>query len=222
MLTTRREIVFMVLAGIFITSAIVAELISCKLTTIGLYPIIAGIVPWPIVFLLTDILNDEYGKKAVRRLSWITTGLIGFCFLMVGVAIWLPATPNSPVSDDEFIKVFGNSLFVMAGSITAFIISQLIDIRLFEFFKKRTGDKKIWLRSTGSTVISQCVDSFVVLGIGFYLPGLIDLETYFFLGFTGYATKLALAILLTPVIYLVRALFKRVILKGEVNSEGRF
>ena len=83
MLSNRREIAFMVMAGIFITSAIVAELISCKIVDIGIYPIIAGIVPWPIVFLLTDVMNDYFGKKAVKRLSWITCGLIAFCFLIV-------------------------------------------------------------------------------------------------------------------------------------------
>lgn len=208
MLNTRREIAFMVLAGVFITSAIVAELISCKLVNLGLYPIIAGIIPWPIVFLLTDILNDEYGKKTVRILSWITTGLIAFTFLIISIAIALPATVDSPVSDATFSLVFGNSLWIMVGSIVAFIFSQLIDIKLFHFFKQRTGNKMIWLRSTGSTVVSQLVDSFIVLGIGFYLPGLIDFDTFLFLGFTGYATKLGLAILLTPMIYVVRYCFR--------------
>lgn len=209
MLNTRKEVLFLICAGIFITSAIVAELISCKLVNIGLYPIIAGIVPWPIVFLLTDVMNEQFGKTAVKRLSWITTGLIAFTFVLVGIANWLPAVDGSPLSDAEFQKAFGNSLWIMVGSITAFILSQMIDIRLFYFFKRLTGEKMIWLRSTGSTVFSQLVDSYVVLGIGFLLPGLIDFKTFLFLGITGYATKLFIAIILTPFIYLIRYLINR-------------
>ncbi|MBN9294231.1 MAG: queuosine precursor transporter [Flavobacteriia bacterium] len=211
MLQTRREVVFLILAGIFITSAIVAELISCKIVDIGLYPIIAGIVPWPVVFLLTDVMNEQFGKQAIKRLSWITMGLIGFCFVIIGVATLLPATENSPVDDIQFKNIFGNSLWVMAGSITAFILSQLIDIRLFEFFKNLTGEKMIWLRSTGSTVVSQLVDSYVVLGIGFLIPGKINFQEFLMFGITGYATKLVIAILLTPLIYVVRSIFAKIL-----------
>lgn len=204
MLKTRKEIVFVVLAGIFITSAIVAELISCKQVDIGLYPIIAGIVPWPIVFLLTDVMNEFYGKQAVRRLSFITCGLIAFCFLLVYVAVILPTDSGSYATEQEFNKLFGGSLPIMIGSITAFIISQMIDVRLFWFFRKLTGEKYIWLRSTGSTVVSQFADSFIVLFIGFYLPGNKTFDQIMFLCVTGYLTKLVIAVCLTPLIYVVR------------------
>src|SRR4051794_35230991 len=108
MLQTRKETAFMVMAGIFITSAIVAELISAKLVYMGphLAPMIAGIVPWPVVFLLTDVMNEYFGKQAVRRLSWITAGLIAFCFLIVFVAVQLPTAEGSWLSDQEFAKAF--------------------------------------------------------------------------------------------------------------------
>jgi hypothetical protein len=208
MLTNRREIAFMVMAGIFITSAIVAELISCKIVDIGIYPIIAGIVPWPIVFLLTDVMNDYFGKKAVKRLSWITCGLIAFCFLIVFIAVKLPTAAGSPVTSEQFNLIFSGSLPIMIGSITAFILSQLLDVRLFEFFNRLTKGKMIWLRSTGSTVVSQLVDSYTVLLIGFLLPGAITFEQFLLFGITGYVTKLVIAVILTPFVYLMHALAK--------------
>lgn len=211
MLQTRKEIAFMVMAGIFITSAIVAELISCKIVDIGLYPIIAGIVPWPVVFLLTDVMNEYFGKQAVRRLSWITVILIAFCFLIVFVAVELPTASNSPVSDPEFRKIFSGSLPIMAGSITAFILSQLLDVQLFALFNKLTNGKMIWLRSTGSTVVSQLVDSYTVLMIGFLIPGKISFQDFLFFGITGYATKLVIAVGLTPLIYVMHSLAKKIL-----------
>lgn len=201
----------MVLAGIFITSAIVAELISCKIIDTPLFPIIAGIVPWPVVFLLTDVMNEHFGKQAVKRLSWITMGLIAFCFFIIAVSVELPTSEISPINHDEFSKVFSGSLWIMVGSITTFICSQLLDVKLFEVFNRLTNGKMIWLRSTGSTVFSQLVDSYVVLFIGFYVPGKISFSEFIFFGITGYSVKLALAVLLTPLIYAMHYLAKWII-----------
>lgn len=203
MLQTRKEIVFVTMAGIFITSAIVAELISCKTVDFGLYPVIAGIAPWPVVFLLTDVMNEYFGKQAVRRLSWITCGLIAFCFLIVYLAVELPTAEGSYMSDAEFRKVFGGSLPIMIGSITAFMLSQLIDVYLFSFFSKLTKGKMIWLRSTGSTVVSQLVDSYTVLIIGFWIPGVFTFDQVLIFGITGYLTKLVIAVGLTPLVYVM-------------------
>lgn len=204
MLQKKKDILFIALCGIFITSAIVAELISCKQADIGLFPIIAGIVPWPVVFLLTDVLNEFYGKQTVRRLSWMTCGFIAFCFLLVFVAVELPTDPHSYATDAEFRKLFGGSLMIMVGSITAFAVSQQIDVWAFWMFKRMTGDRFIWLRATGSTLISQFADSYIVLIVGFLLPGTLTLKQVLYLGITGYATKLVIAIGLTPLIYVVR------------------
>lgn len=219
MLSTRRELFFMVLAGVFITSAIVAELISCKIIDTPLFPIIAGIVPWPVVFLLTDVLNEHYGKTAVKRLSWITMGLIGFCFLVVYVSVELPTAEISPVSHAEYTKVFSGSLLIMIGSITAFICSQLLDVKLFELFKRITKGKMIWLRSTGSTVFSQLIDSYVVLFIGFYLPGKISFQEFLFFGITGYSVKLVLAVILTPLIYLMHYLAEKILVEKDAEID---
>nr|WP_294860955.1 queuosine precursor transporter [uncultured Fluviicola sp.] len=220
MLQTRKEIAFMVMAGIFITSAIVAELISAKLVYMGSYlaPMIAGIVPWPVVFLLTDVMNEYFGKQAVRRLSWITTGLIAFCFLIVYIAVQLPTAEGSWLSDKEFAKAFGGSLWIMVGSICAFIVSQLLDVQLFHFFSKLTKGKMIWLRSTGSTVVSQLVDSFIVALIGLYLSGAYPLKMVLILAITGYLTKLVIAVFLTPLIYLMHYLARKILGEKPVNG----
>lgn len=201
------------MAGIFITSAIVAELISAKLVYMGPYlaPMIAGIVPWPVVFLLTDVMNEYFGKQAVRRLSWITAGLIAFCFGIVYVAVQLPTAEGSWLSDSEFAKAFGGSLWIMAGSIIAFIVSQLLDVHLFHFFNRMTKGKMIWLRSTGSTVVSQLADSFIVALIGLYLSGAYPLKLVLILAITGYLTKLVIAVCLTPMIYVMHYLARKIL-----------
>jgi uncharacterized integral membrane protein (TIGR00697 family) len=218
MLKTKKEIVFVVMAGVFITSAIIAELISCKEVDIGLFPIIAGIVPWPIVFLLTDVTNEYYGKNAVKKLSWITAGMIAFCFFIVYVAVQLPFSPGSWAKEEEFNKIFAGSLPIMIGSIVAFIVSQFVDVRAFWLMRKITGDRFIWLRSTGSTLISQLVDSYLVLFIGFLLPGKKTFDEVMFLGITGYLTKIVIAVCLTPVIYFVHFLIKSILGKNEAEA----
>lgn len=203
MLQSRKEIIYVILAGIFITNAVTAELIGGKIINIGPYVASIGILPWPVVFLTTDLINEYFGREGVRRLSFITAGLIAYCFVILYAAMQIPASERLPnISDGQFNAVFGQSLWIIVGSITAFLVSQLIDITIFHFFKKRTGKKMIWLRTTGSTVISQFFDSFIVLGIAFYLTGKMDTQTYISSGLTGYFIKLAVAILLTPVIYL--------------------
>lgn len=203
MFKTKKELVFIILAGIFITNAVTAELIGGKLIHIGPYVMSIGILPWPVVFLTTDLINDYFGKDGVKKLSYITAVLIAYSFILLFLAIAIPAAKGiSPVNDEEFQAVFGQSMWIIVGSIIAFLFSQLIDLHIFSYFKKKTGDKKIWLRATGSTVISQLFDSFIVLGIAFWLPGKINTETFLSSAMTGYTFKLGTAILLTPVIYL--------------------
>ena len=211
--STRREWLFIFLAGLFITNAITAELISSKLIQIPIqignwkhnFITIVGVLPWPIVFLLTDTLNEFYGEKAVRRLSWITTILIGYCFIIVLFALQIPAVPGIGVTDDQFGAVFGQAPWIMVGSIAAFLISQLMDVTIFHWIKGKTGNKYIWLRSTGSTVVSQIIDTVVVLYIGFVLPGKMDWNTFAEVAPTNYLLKMGIAIALTPLIYAVHA-----------------
>lgn len=211
MLHSKKQIIFTIFAGIFITSAIVAELISAKSVPTPLSPIIAGIIPWPIVFLLTDVMNDYFGKETVKRLSYITAGSIAFCFLLVYIAVEVPTDVNSYLSDSEFRKAFGGSLPIMMGSITAFLVSQLVDVQLFGVFNKLTNGRMIWLRSTGSTVVSQLIDGFIVLFIGFWLPGVYSFQEILVFWISGYSVKLIIAVLLTPFVYLMHALAKRIL-----------
>lgn len=213
MFQSRKETVYVILAGIFITNAVVAELIGGKLIDVGPAVMSIGILPWPIVFITTDLINEYFGQKGVRRLSLITAGLIAYTFLVLFFAMKIPSTNISTVTTEQFNAVFGQSQLIIIGSITAFLISQLIDVSIFHFFKRRTGEKKIWLRSTGSTVISQLFDSFIVLGIAFWLPGIMDTKTFFLSAMTGYSVKLAIAVLMTPMIYLGHNLIDKYIAK---------
>ena len=202
MFKTRKDFVFVILAGIFITNAVTAELIGGKLIQIGPFVMSIGILPWPIVFLTTDLINEYFGEKGVKKLSLITACLIAYAFVILLVAIGIPAAKGiSPVSDEQFHAVFGQSMWIIVGSIIAFMVSQLIDVTVFWFFKNKTGNQKIWLRTTGSTIISQLFDSFIVLGIAFWLPGKINFDTFISSALTGYTFKLIIAIVLTPLIY---------------------
>ncbi|MFM2392233.1 MAG: hypothetical protein RLZZ546_210 [Bacteroidota bacterium] len=217
MFQSKKDYVFVILAGIFITNAVVAELIGGKLIQIGPFVMSIGILPWPIVFLTTDLINEYFGQKGVRKLSFITAALITYAFIILFLAMTIPAAKGiSPVNDSQFQAVFGQSMWIIVGSITAFLISQLVDVSVFHYVKKRTGDKKIWMRSTGSTIISQLIDSFVVLGIAFWLPGKINFETFISSAITGYTFKLSVAVLLTPLIYLSHSLIRKYI-SPEVN-----
>ncbi|MBP6460750.1 MAG: queuosine precursor transporter [Crocinitomicaceae bacterium] len=212
----KRDNVFVVLAGIFITNAIVAELIGGKLIQLFGCTFSLGILPWPIVFITTDLINEYFGHKGVRRLTFITAGLICYAFIVLLIGIRIPSVSFSPVNDAQFTAVFGQSMWIIVGSIIAFVLSQLLDVYLFSQFKKRTGGKHIWLRATGSTLFSQLIDTFVVLGIAFYLPGKINVDQYATMGITGYSAKLVIAILLTPFIYLGHALISRYLKREEV------
>ena len=210
MFKTKKELVFIILAGIFITNAVVAELIGGKLIQVGPFVMSIGILPWPVVFLTTDLINEYFGEKGVKKLSYITACLIAYAFIILLLAILVPAAKGiSPVNDSQFYAVFGQSMWIIAGSIIAFLVSQLIDVTVFWFFKNRTGERKIWLRTTGSTVVSQLFDSFIVLGIAFWLPGKINFDTFLSSAIIGYTFKLGIAILLTPLIYLGHHLIKK-------------
>jgi queuosine precursor transporter len=203
MFQSKKDTVYVILAGIFITNAVVAELIGGKLIYVGSAVMSIGILPWPIVFVTTDLINEYFGEKGVRKLSLITASLIGYCFALLYVAIRIPAAAGiSPVSDNQFFAVFGQSQWIIVGSIIAFLVSQLIDVTMFHFLKNKTGNKMIWLRSTGSTVVSQLFDSFIVLGIAFWATGIMTTDVFIKSAFTGYFVKLIIAIGMTPFIYL--------------------
>jgi uncharacterized PurR-regulated membrane protein YhhQ (DUF165 family) len=126
MFNTRREILFTILAGFFVTNAIVGELIGGKLIQLGPFTMSIGIIPWPVVFLTTDIINEYYGKKGVRRLTLMTAGLIVYTFILLLAGISISASGISPVSDEQFHGVFGQSMWIIAGSVIAFCLRSLL------------------------------------------------------------------------------------------------
>jgi uncharacterized integral membrane protein (TIGR00697 family) len=217
-LKNRKDIIFLVLAGFFITNAIVAELIGGKLVTFfGLFTQSIGIILWPTIFLLTDLINEYFGKDGVRKLTYITIALISFTFIILSIALNIEATSFSPVSDDAFRKVFGQSQWIIVGSIIAFLVSQLVDVYVFWFFKTMTGNKHIWLRATGSTLVSQLVDTFVVQYIAFVLPGKWAFDEFFRNASWGYLFKLLVALALIPLIYIGHHIIGRYIKKDELS-----
>ena len=216
---TRRELLFFVLGGFFLTNAILAELTGGKLfkaPTIGLgwltlkdIPLSIGVIPWPVVFVTTDLINEYYGKEGVRKLTFLAVGMISYCFGLLYLAMLIPSWERSPVSSAAFETVFGQSMWIIVGSMTAFLTAQLVDVIIFMAFRRRTGHRMLWLRATGSTVISQLIDTFIVAYIGFVLPGKMTLDEYVRMGSGNYAYKLMIAILVTPVIYLAHSLIEK-------------
>jgi uncharacterized integral membrane protein (TIGR00697 family) len=199
----RRDLVFIILAGFFVTNAIVAELIGGKLVQFfGLFTQSLGIILWPVVFILTDLINEHYGKQGVRKLTYITVGLIAYTFILISIGLNINAVDFSPVNDETFRLVFGQSQWIIVGSIIAFLISQLVDVYIFWIFRNRTGGKMIWLRATGSTVVSQLIDTFVVQFIAFVLPGKWALNEFLVNASWGYSFKLLVALCLIPFIYI--------------------
>jgi len=199
----RKDIVFLVLAGFFITNAIVAELIGGKVVEFfGLFVQSVGIILWPVVFILTDLINEHYGKQGVRKLTYITVGLIAYMFIVISISLGINPIAGSPVDEKSFQVVFGQGQWIIVGSITAFLVSQLVDVYIFWVFRNRTGNRHIWLRATGSTVVSQLIDTFVVQFIAFVMPGKWTMEEFAHNAAWGYLFKLLVAVCLIPLIYI--------------------
>jgi queuosine precursor transporter len=208
---SRKQVLFIILAGFFITNVLIAEIIGVKLVSFGPLSLTLGIILWPVVFLTTDLMNEFYGKKAVRMVSVLTFFLILYMYLIYTLSIRSIAIEHSPVNDIAFNTVFKPVLNILLASNFAFLVAQFIDIFLFWTFRKLTNEKKIWLRATASTVISQFFDTFLVQGIAFYLPGTWSFQELLRFGGNAYLVKLGIAVLLIPFIYLGHFSVKRIL-----------
>ncbi|MEM1135508.1 MAG: queuosine precursor transporter [Bacteroidota bacterium] len=227
---------FIVLSGIFLTNAIIAEVVGVKIfsfeTLIGTKPaqikllsefvldfnLTAGVMIWPVVFITTDIINEYFGKEGVRRISFLTAAFIAYVFIVIWIVtdlppakFWLDVNSVDPQGNyfninDAFSTIFRQGLGIIIGSLTAFLIGQLVDVFTFQWLRKFTGSSKIWLRATGSTLVSQFIDSFVVLGVAFYLFGNWSLNQVIAVGIINYIYKFSVAILLTPLLYVAHYL----------------
>lgn len=228
--------VFIVLGGFFVCNALLAEFLGVKIfaleETLGLRPLnwdlfghsgslsfTAGVLLWPVVFIMTDIINEYYGRRGVRFLSYLTVGLILYAFAFAYVAIalapadwWVNIQADQGVPDMQaaYAAIFGQGMWIIVGSVTAFLIGQLIDVTIFHWIRRLTGERYIWARATGSTLISQLIDSFVVLYIAFVLgPQRWPLELFLAVGTVNYLYKFVVAIALTPLIYLGHTAIER-------------
>ncbi|MFY7840906.1 MAG: queuosine precursor transporter [Lacibacter sp.] len=231
---------FIVLAGFFIANAMIAEFIGVKIfsleDTVGIkrlnlplfgsnfsFHLTAGVLLWPVVFIMTDIINEYYGSRGVKFLSYLTVTLITYSFLMFSGAIYLKPSEYFTIgngidnANNAFKGIFGQGLWIIIGSMVAFLIGQILDVLVFHRIKKVTGEKRIWLRATGSTLISQLVDSFVVLFIAFYIGRRIQegqgdawtLKQILVTGTGNYIYKFTVAVVLTPVIYFIHGIIER-------------
>lgn len=241
--SSRRQTLFLVLSGIFITNAVLAEIIGVKIfsgeAALGLpsaqlqllgdyvldFNLTAGVLIWPVVFVTTDIINEYFGKAGVKRVSYLTVVLIIYMFLVITIvrllppaAFWLDvnstdASGNPFNINTAFDTIFRQGLGIIIGSVTAFLIGQLLDMYIFQYLKSLTGKRMVWLRATGSTLISQFIDSFVVLGIAFYVFGNWDLQLLISVGLVNYMYKFGVAVLATPVIYIAHGLIDKYLAK---------
>jgi queuosine precursor transporter len=205
----RRDVVYLALAGFFVTNAILGEVTGGKLFSLGPFTMSIGVIPWPVVFITTDLINEYFGRDGVRRLTFMTIGLIAYAFIILYVAILVPAASFSPVTDGQFQAVFGQSLWIIAGSIIAFGLSQLVDVGVFWLVRHKTGGKHLWMRATGSTLVSQFIDSIVIIGIAFWLPGKIKTEEFFIVAGANYSYKMLIALAVTPLLYIGHSIIDR-------------
>ena len=244
-LADRATRLFVVLAALFAVNAVLAEFIGVKIfaleDTLGIAPFewrlfgqdgslsfTAGTLLWPVVFVMTDLINEFYGRRGVRLVSLLTAVLIvyGFAFAFAAIALapagwWVEAARPQGVADYQlaFAAVFGQGLWTIAGSLVAFVIGQLIDITVFQKIRRVTGERMVWLRATGSTAVSQLVDSFVVLYIAFVLgPQQWPTSLFLAVGTVNYAYKMLAAFAMIPLLYLVRHLMTRYL--GEARARA--
>lgn len=223
---------FVILTSFFVANALIAECIGTKLFSLELlmgmepspfsllgeagltYTLTCGVLLWPLEFVMTDIVNEYFGPKAVRRISYIAVALISYAFVMFYMAIAIPAEQSFWVGSQKdagipdmqvaFSSIFGQGMWIIVGSLVAFLVSQVMDVWIFHRIKKATGEKKVWLRATGSTLVSQFIDSFIVLFIAFHIGRDWSMQRVLAIGLVNYSYKAAMALLLTPVLYMVQ------------------
>ena len=244
-LTDKSTRVFLILGGFFVTNALVAEFVGVKIFALedtfgwesfnwnlfgetGSLMFTAGVLLWPVVFIMTDIINEYYGKKGVQFLSYLTVGLISYAFIMVYFSIhlapadwWVGISKEKGVSDMQaaFASIFGQSNWIIVGSLVAFLVGQVVDALVFHQIRLKFGESKIWLRATISTLVSQFIDSFVVLYIAFVLgPQQWPMGRFFAIGSVNYSYKVAMAILMIPLLYLSRFLIEKYLGKQRAES----
>ena len=205
---------YILLAGIFIASLVTCNLIANKFVTVNLgfkvFIISAGILPYPLTFLVTDLISEIYGQKKANLV--VFSGFVASIFVLS--FLWLGAQfnsiPNSIVDDFTYNTVFQNAWRLITASMVAYLFAQFIDVRVFHFWKKLTNGKHLWLRNNGSTIASQLIDTTLVISILFV--GVWDTNQILSAIIDGWIFKMLIALLDTPIIYVAIYL-----LKGKID-----
>jgi uncharacterized integral membrane protein (TIGR00697 family) len=238
---------FYILSGVFLANVILADLTGGKLFSLSSFLGIenwthpfsgddklvlnmsVGILIWPFVFILSDIVNEYFGRKGVQRISILAAIIVLYCSIIIFVStklppaeIWQAANGKDSAGNPLDINfaygiIFGQGLSIIAGSITAFLVSQFVDVYTFHWIRRITGHRKLWLRATGSTVVSQLIDSYVVLTVAFYFMGKMSFIQVLQVGTVQYLYKISFAILLTPLVYLFHYIIDRFL--GDKKAE---
>ena len=222
--------IYLYLAGLFITSLVVSNLIFQKffywypldieIFDNKLFELSVGILPYPITFLITDLISEIYGKKKAKDV--VITGIFAsfFSIILLLISEAVPAVENSPISDEEFKKVFSVSSIAVFASMLAYLIAQLVDIRIYHFWKKLTKGKLLWLRNNFSTFSSQFIDSLLVIGL-LCVFNIISWDLFWGLVLSAIIFKVFVALIDTPFLYFfVWLLRKKFNLK--INEEIKY
>ncbi|MFL3008159.1 MAG: queuosine precursor transporter [Candidatus Neomarinimicrobiota bacterium] len=205
---------YLILSGIFIASLVTCNLIANKFVTVDLgfkvFIVSAGILPYPFTFLVTDLISELYGQKKANLV--VLAGFFASMFVLL--FLWLGgqfnAIPDSLVTDQVYDSVFRNAWRIIAASMTAYLFAQFIDVRIFHFWKKLTNGKHLWLRNNASTVVSQLLDTILVICILFF--GVWSTDQIFSAIIDGWLFKMLMAFIDTPIIYGIIHL-----LKGKID-----
>ncbi|MGH7243853.1 MAG: queuosine precursor transporter [Phycisphaerales bacterium] len=222
------QTLYLWLSAVNVTALVLANILGVKLFSFGTgwhfrdgspfnIEHTVGMLPFPITFLITDLLTEYFGKKAARHTTYVAFAMAVFAFLLISAGRLFPILEGVPgtANQDAFENIFGSATLMYVASLVAFLIGSLIDIFTFSVFKRMTGGKMVWLRATGSTIISQMFDSLLVTWMFFWAFPIVlgnpaaDIHFVMRTAFTGYILKFVIAIVLTPAIYLGRWLIAR-------------
>jgi queuosine precursor transporter len=229
----RRHLLLLILCGFFVGFFVAAELIGAKLFHFSLFGLgpsalgldgnlfvaTTGILAFPLTFILTDIINEYYGRRTVRALTFIAIAVNLSLIPVVQAAMAVPAhdfggAPINQDMQDAFRRSLGQSWAIVTASLCAFAVGQMIDVSVFVWLRRLTGGRMLWLRAQGSTVVSQLIDTFVVIFLAFVIiPGLVNSGKpddmfamsggqAFTVSVTNYIYKFAIAVAITPLLYL--------------------
>ena len=210
---------FVYLCAVFVACLLLGDVIGGKTIGTPLGPISVGIIPFPVTFLLTDIVNDFYGRRGAHFLTVLGFWMAVFAWLLLQITTALPAHESTYFTQPEYRKIFGGSSQLFVASIVAYLIGQFLDIRVFQFWKGLTESRHLWLRATGSTVLSQIVDTVTINVIFWRWTATQSWGWIFAKIFREYGIKLAIAVLLTPVIYALHgAIVRRLKIEPEKHE----